>query len=140
MTKLRIEFLAKNARASESQNLQGKKGMAKSKGRASSPARSILTKRERSDPDSLPEDANAEDADLLGMVIKSCYRQTRLIYLQADLHSAESPISQSRSKRLVCFPSPRRPVHPSDNRILSIGRFFNVRHLAHSSVAFFLSF
>jgi hypothetical protein len=80
MTKLRIEFLAKNARAGEGQNQQGKKGVAKSKGRALSPARSVLTKRERSDPDSLPEDGNAEDVDLIGMCLKLCYCQTRLIY------------------------------------------------------------
>ncbi|KAI9462310.1 hypothetical protein BJY52DRAFT_1166929 [Lactarius psammicola] len=61
MTKLRIEFLAKNARASEGQNPQGKKGGAKSKGRALSPERSVLAKRERSDPDSSPEDGNMED-------------------------------------------------------------------------------
>jgi Ino eighty subunit 1 len=66
MTKLRIEFLAKNARASESQNPQGKKSGGKSKGRALSPERSVLAKRERSDPDSSPEDGNVEDADLLG--------------------------------------------------------------------------
>lgn len=66
MTKLRIEFLAKNARASESQHPQGKKSMAKSKGRALSPARSVPAKRERSDPDSSPEDGNVEDADFLG--------------------------------------------------------------------------
>lgn len=66
MTKLRIEFLAKNARAGEGQNQQGKKGVAKSKGRALSPARSVLSKRERSDPDSLPDDGNAEDVDLIG--------------------------------------------------------------------------
>ena len=67
MTKLRIEFLAKNARANESQNTQGKKSVAKSKGRALSPERSVLAKRERSDPDSSPEDGTLEDADLLGM-------------------------------------------------------------------------
>ncbi|KAH9044650.1 hypothetical protein EDB85DRAFT_1910529 [Lactarius pseudohatsudake] len=66
MTKLRIEFLAKNARASEGQNPPGKKSAARSKGRALSPNRSVLAKRERSDPDSSPEDGNARDADLLG--------------------------------------------------------------------------
>jgi hypothetical protein len=80
MTKLRIEFLAKNARAGEGQNQQGKKGVAKSKGRALSPARSVLSKRERSDPDSLPDDGNAEDVDLIGMCLKLCYCQTRFIY------------------------------------------------------------
>ena len=141
MTKLRIEFLAKNARASESQTPQGKKSGAKSKGRALSPERSVLAKRERSDPDSSPEDGNVEDADLLGMSLKPCYPQTRLIYrsLQADLHSAESPISQNRSKYLVCFRSPRRPVHPSDNLILFIGRSFNVRPVADPSAAIYFS-
>ncbi|KAI9444957.1 hypothetical protein H4582DRAFT_2180901, partial [Lactarius indigo] len=66
MTKLRIEFLAKNARASEGQNPPGKKSVARSKGRALSPDRSVLAKRERSDPDSSPEDGNVGDADLLG--------------------------------------------------------------------------
>ncbi len=80
MTKLRIEFLAKNARANESQNPQGKKGGAKSKGRALSPARSVLSKRERSDPDSSPEDGNVED---LGMGLKSCYRQTRSAHISS---------------------------------------------------------
>ena len=140
MTKLRIEFLAKNARASEGQNPQGKKVVAKSKGRASSPARSVLTKRERSDPDSSPEDGNAEDADLIGVCLKSSYRQTRLIYIvspQADPHSAENPISQNRSKYLVSFRSPWRPVRPSDNPILSIGQFFNVRYLLDACYCFF---
>lgn len=119
MTKLRIEFLAKNARAGEGQNQQNKKGAAKSKGRALSPARSVLTKRERSDPDSLPDDGNAEDADLIGMCLKLCYCQTCLyiVSLQADLSSAESPISQNRSKCLVGFQSLRCPARPSDNPI-----------------------
>ena len=140
MTKLRIEFLAKNARASEGQNPQGKKAVAKSKGRALSPARSVLAKRERSDPDSSPEDGNAEDADLIGVCLKSRATVRLGLYIsspQADLYSAENPISQNRSKYLAGFRSPRRPVRPSDNPILSIGRFFNVRHHIDASCCFF---
>lgn len=119
MTKLRIEFLAKNARAGEGQNQQNKKGAAKSKGKALSPARSVLAKRERSDPDSLPDDGTAEDADLIGMCLKLCYCPTPLYVVlpQVDLPSVESPICQSRLKCLVGFQSLRCPARPSDNPI-----------------------
>ncbi len=133
MTKLRVEFLAKNARGNEGQNQQDKKSMAKSKGRHLSPERSVLTKRERHDPDSSPEDGNVEDAGLLGMNFRSRHNKLADISPQADLHSAEGTISQGRSKYLVHFQSPRRLVRPSDHLMLSIGRFFNVRHLADVS-------
>jgi Ino eighty subunit 1 len=59
MTKLRIDFLAKNAQGAENNN---RKGTAKSKVRAPSPGKSIPAKRERSDPDSAAED----ESDHLG--------------------------------------------------------------------------
>jgi hypothetical protein len=64
MTKLRIEFLAKNAQqgGETSNNPKDRKGIAKSKVRAPSRGKSIPTKRERSDPDSAVED----DSDQLG--------------------------------------------------------------------------
>ena len=66
MTKLRMEFLAKNAQGNEANNAKDKKGMSKSKLRPPSPGKSIPTKRERSDPDSATEEANAEETDHLG--------------------------------------------------------------------------
>ena len=65
MTKLRIDFLAKNAQqGGENNNAKDRKGVAKSKVRAPSRGKSIPTKRERSDPDSAAED----DSDQLGNV------------------------------------------------------------------------
>ncbi|KAI0001778.1 hypothetical protein BJV77DRAFT_1063176 [Russula vinacea] len=61
MTKLRIDFLAKNAQGAENNN-KDRKGIAKSKVRAPSPGKSIPAKRERSDPDSAVED----ESDHLG--------------------------------------------------------------------------
>ena len=63
MTKLRIEFLAKNAQGGENNSgnhPKDRKGTAKSKARPPSPGKSIPAKRERSDPDSAVED----EADL----------------------------------------------------------------------------
>ena len=68
MTKLRIDFLAKNAQqggennSNSNSNAKDRKGIAKSKARAPSHGKSIPTKRERSDPDSAVED----DSDHLG--------------------------------------------------------------------------
>jgi len=68
MTKLRIDFLTKNAQQggennnSSNSNPKDRKGIAKSKVRAPSRGKSIPTKRERSDPDSAVED----DSDHLG--------------------------------------------------------------------------
>ena len=59
MTKLRIDFLAKNAQGGEnnsSNQPKDRKGIAKSKVRAPSPGKSIPAKRERSDPESAVED------------------------------------------------------------------------------------
>ena len=59
MTKLRIEFLAKNAQGGENNSgnhPKDRKGIAKSKARPPSPGKSIPAKRERSDPDSAVED------------------------------------------------------------------------------------
>jgi Ino eighty subunit 1 len=69
MTKLRMEFLAKNAQATESNNPKDRKGIAKSKAKASPPGRSIPTKRERSDPDSSVEEGNAEEIDQLSIAL-----------------------------------------------------------------------
>ena len=66
MTKLRMEFLAKNAQGNEANNAKDKKGMSKSKLRPPSPGKSIPTKRERSDPDSATEEGNAEETDHIG--------------------------------------------------------------------------
>jgi len=68
MTKLRMEFLAKNAQGNEANNAKDKKGMSKSKLRPPSPGKSIptKTKRERSDPDSVTEEGNAEETDHIG--------------------------------------------------------------------------
>ncbi|KAI0257299.1 hypothetical protein BJV78DRAFT_1277848 [Lactifluus subvellereus] len=66
MTKLRMEFLAKNAQTTEGNNSKDRKGVTKLKARASSPGKSVLTKRERSDPDSSVEESNAEEIDHLG--------------------------------------------------------------------------
>ena len=63
MTKLRLDFLAKNAQGGEnnsSSQPKDRKGIAKSKVRAPSPGKSIPAKRERSDPDSLVEDESAQ--------------------------------------------------------------------------------
>jgi Ino eighty subunit 1 len=68
MTKLRIDFLAKNAQqggennSNSNSNAKDRKGVAKSKVSAPSRGKSIPTKRERSDPDSAVED----DSDHLG--------------------------------------------------------------------------
>jgi Ino eighty subunit 1 len=63
MTKLRIDFLAKNAQqGGEHNNSKDRKGIAKAKVRTPSSGKSIPTKRERSDPDSAVED----DSDHLG--------------------------------------------------------------------------
>jgi Ino eighty subunit 1 len=67
MTKLRIDFLARNAQQggennNSNSNPKDRKGIAKSKVRAPSRGKSIPTKRERSDPDSAVED----DSDHLG--------------------------------------------------------------------------
>jgi Ino eighty subunit 1 len=65
MTKMRMEFLAKNAQqAGEGNNAKERKGVPKSKFRPPSPGKSIPTKRERSDPDSAVEEAN--DTDHIG--------------------------------------------------------------------------
>jgi hypothetical protein len=65
MTKLRMEFLAKNAQTTESNNAKDRKGVTKLKTRASSPGKSVPTKRERSDPDSSVEEGNTEEIDHL---------------------------------------------------------------------------
>jgi len=65
MTKLRMEFLAKNVQGAENANPKDRKGVTKSRTRAHSPRRSIPTKRERSDPDSSLEEGNAEGTDIL---------------------------------------------------------------------------
>jgi Ino eighty subunit 1 len=65
MTKLRIDFLAKNWKQpgeSNNGNPKDRKGVAKSKPGAPSHGKSIPTKRERSDPDSVVED----ECDQLG--------------------------------------------------------------------------
>ncbi|KAH9065902.1 hypothetical protein EDB87DRAFT_904102 [Lactarius vividus] len=105
MTKLRIEFLAKNARASEGQNPPGKKSVARSKGRALSPDRSVLAKRERSDPDSLPEDGNVGDVDLLG----------RPAQRRKSDHSKSFKLPRTLSESLAPRASNRQPsiVHRS---------------------------
>jgi hypothetical protein len=66
MTKLRIDFLAKNAQNGENNNNnhpKDRKGTAKSKVRAS-PGKSVPAKRERSDPDS----AVGDEPDHLGTI------------------------------------------------------------------------
>ncbi|KAI0308055.1 hypothetical protein B0F90DRAFT_1679791 [Multifurca ochricompacta] len=66
MTKLRMEFLARNAQTGESINSKDRKALAKSKGgRGSSPGKLIPAKRERSDPDSSVEEGNTLEADLI---------------------------------------------------------------------------
>ena len=64
MTKLRFDFLAKNAQqgGENNSNPKDRKGTAKSKARAPSRGKSIPAKRERSEPDSAVED----DSDHLG--------------------------------------------------------------------------
>jgi Ino eighty subunit 1 len=70
MTKLRFDFLAKNAQQggennngnSNNSNPKDRKGTAKSKARAPSHGKSIPAKRERSEPDSAVED----DSDHIG--------------------------------------------------------------------------
>jgi Ino eighty subunit 1 len=66
MTKWRLDFLAKNAQQggenNNNNNPKDRKGITKSKLRAPSLAKSIPTKRERSDPNSTVED----DSDHLG--------------------------------------------------------------------------
>ena len=64
MTKLRIDFLAKNAQqgGENNNNPKDRKGNPKSNARAPSRGKSVPTKRERSDPDSAVED----DSDQLG--------------------------------------------------------------------------
>jgi Ino eighty subunit 1 len=64
MTKMRMEFLAKNAQGGEGNNPRDRKGVPKSKLRPPSPGKSIPTKRERSDPDSAMEEGN--DTDHIG--------------------------------------------------------------------------
>ncbi|KAI9511748.1 hypothetical protein F5148DRAFT_993396 [Russula earlei] len=66
MTRLRMEFLAKNAQGGENNNSKDRKGLAKPKVRAHSPGKFLPAKRERSDPDSSVEEGNAEETDLLG--------------------------------------------------------------------------
>jgi hypothetical protein len=60
MTKLRIDFLAKNLQQGGESNVnpKDKKGIAKSKAGAPSHGKSIPTKRERSEPDSAVEDGS----------------------------------------------------------------------------------
>ena len=65
MTKLRFDFLAKNAQQGSENNNKDRKGIAKSKVGAPSRGKSIPTKRERSDPDSAVED----ESDQLGMFL-----------------------------------------------------------------------
>ena len=71
MTKLRMEFLAKNAQGNEANNAKDKKGVTKSKVRPPSPGKSVPTKRERSDPDSATEEGNAEETDRIGTLLFS---------------------------------------------------------------------
>jgi Ino eighty subunit 1 len=66
MTKLRMDFLAKNAQGGEGNHPKARKGMPKSKFRPPTPGKSIPTKRERSDPDSAMEEGNADESDHLG--------------------------------------------------------------------------
>jgi Ino eighty subunit 1 len=66
MTKMRMEFLAKNAQGGEgNNNPKDRKGAPKSKLRPPSPGKSIPAKRERSDPDSTMEEGH-EETDHLG--------------------------------------------------------------------------
>lgn len=79
MTKLRMEFLAKNAQSTEGNNPKDRKGITKSKARASSPGKSVPTKRERSDPDSSVEEGNAEEIDHLGTAPHAVFSLVLLI-------------------------------------------------------------
>ncbi|KAH9968716.1 hypothetical protein BC827DRAFT_1165042 [Russula dissimulans] len=98
MTRLRMEFLAKNAQGGESNNANTKdrKGLAKSKGsRAPSPGKFIPAKRERSDPDSsVVEEGNAEESDLLG---RPSHRRRSNPSKSLELSRALSDSSTSRA-------------------------------------------
>ncbi|KAI0274902.1 hypothetical protein BC834DRAFT_20390 [Gloeopeniophorella convolvens] len=65
MTKVRMDFLAKNAQANEGNTSKVQKGSVKAKASALSPPdKAVPAKRERSDPDSLVEDTNTDDVPL----------------------------------------------------------------------------
>jgi Ino eighty subunit 1 len=105
MTKLRMEFLAKNAQATESSNNpKDRKGIAKSKAKASSPGRSIPTKRERSDPDSSVEEGNVEEIDHLSIALSRRIPISLTNFsFQVDPRRDDDRTLQRRSKSLVRF-------------------------------------
>ena len=107
MTKLRIDFLAKNAQGAENNN-KDRKGIAKSKVRAPSPGKSIPAKRERSDPDSAVED----ESDHLGTSFHFLFNLRFLI----------SPLGPTSRKRRPKTLNPSRALSDS-----SISRLSN-RH------------
>jgi len=102
MTRLRMEFLAKNAQGGENNNTNTKdrKGLAKSKGsRAPSPGKLLPAKRERSDPGSSVEGGNAEESDLLGGYFQ----------FQVDINLITSPGRPSHRRR----PNPSKSLELS---------------------------
>ena len=93
MTKLRFDFLAKNAQqggeANNSNNNKDRKGIAKSKVGAQSRGKSISTKRERSDPDSAVED----ESDQLGTGTFSLFIRPRIM----PIYPSGPPLRKRRS-------------------------------------------
>ncbi|KAH9004191.1 hypothetical protein EDB86DRAFT_3072540 [Lactarius hatsudake] len=81
MTKLRLEFLAKNC---------------------PSQRRSVLAKRERSDPDSSPEDGNVRDADLLGRPTQRRKSDhSKSFKLPRTLSESSAPRASNRQHNIV---------------------------------------
>jgi hypothetical protein len=124
MTKLRIDFLAKNAQGND--NAKDKKGIQKSKLRQPSPGKSIPTKRDRSDPDSATEEGNnPEEADHLGTSSFSLFCITSFLnrpspflswptFTQKTAQPPEITRTISHPFRLVDVPTLERSpsVHP----------------------------
>jgi Ino eighty subunit 1 len=98
MTKLRMEFLAKNAQTAENNNPKDRKGITKLKTNASSPGKSVPTKRERSDADSL-EDPNTDQVDRLSSTPPCSCSQNSLPNISSRPSFAEKKTQRSDATR-----------------------------------------